>query len=104
MYEQITEVDKLQYHRNGVDAESYYSCIATLRDDKDEAQYLITFNTDEKDIDVIVNSCRVIKLTDITATNRGDNFARWLNAYFSRQRKNSDLKTVYDFCRDQTPL
>jgi len=98
MLSDIIAVDKLQSHRNGVDGKGFYSCIATLKNGtRNEGGFLITFETDEKDIDVIVNNCRVIKLSNVTSNWRGDDFARWLNSFFRQGRENSELNSIYDF-------
>lgn len=86
MINEITAVDNLQYNRNGVDGKSFYSCLVTVKEDRTiNKNYLVTFETDKSDMEVIKNNCRVINLDDVTSTWRGDNFAIWLNEYFDKQ-------------------
>ena len=85
MKTKITKIDKLKFHRNGVNGKSFYSCLVTVKEDKTINNYLVTFETDESDMEVLKNNCRVIYLNDISLTWRGDNFAIWLNEYFNKQ-------------------
>lgn len=86
MKTKITKIDKLKYHRNGVNGESFYSCLVTIKEDKTiNKNYLVTFETDESDLEVIKQNCRVINLDDVSLTWRGDNFAIWLNESFVKE-------------------
>ncbi|MBK7380501.1 MAG: hypothetical protein IPJ03_16220 [Ignavibacteriales bacterium] len=96
----IVEYSNMNFQRNGVAGESFYSLTIDTKEQKNErGKYLITFKTDETDTKILRGSCRVVDLNNLTECYRGDQFADALNDMFSGLVSGFALGSyaIYDF-------
>ena len=95
----IVGYSNMNFQRNGVAGEPFYSLTLETKEKNKRNHYLVTFQTDDKDIRVDRHTCRVVNLQDITESWRGDIFADYINIMFEELRKGFQLGLVaiYDF-------
>lgn len=95
----IRGYSNLNFQRNGVAGESFYSVVLTTKEKNRNENFLVTFQTDESDIRILKSSCRVVNLSKLTDDWRGDDFANSMNDMFNNLRAGFHLgtMTIYDF-------
>jgi hypothetical protein len=95
------KIKSLRFQRNGVAGQPFYHAfVDNLPDFK--GNFLITFQSNYKDLKVLPKTCRVVCLDKPNLAWRGDNIAAELNERISigleseRQRRNNPKLTIYD--------
>lgn len=95
------KIETIRFQRNGVAGEPFYHCfVRNLPDAK--GRFLITFQTDSKDLTINTGTCRVVCLDQFNAAWRGDNIGYDLQKRLDtglaseRLRRNNDSLTIYD--------
>ncbi len=95
----IVGYSNMNFQRNGVSGDSFYSIILETKEKDTNNHFLITFETDEADLKINRHTCRVVELNNLSESWRGDIFADHLNEMFQELRNgfHLGLVTIYDF-------
>lgn len=106
----IESYDNVNFQRNGISGESFYSMTIRTKEDGKYDNLLVTFQTTENDSHAIISTCRAVSLNNLNQCYRGDEIARAMNQMFDDLRNGFDkskLDKVYDFvvaCRNFNEL
>ena len=90
---------RLKYHRNGVSGIGFYALSFDWRDPSSKEhghEFIATFEVDDNDQTLKIESCRVIKPNDILNCWRGDNFAWAIQRKFTELGQKYCKPMVYD--------
>lgn len=90
---------RLKYHRNGVSGIGFYALSFDWHDvsTKDHGHdFIATFEVDEEDQNLKLESCRVLNPKDIMNCWRGDNFADAIQRLFTELGQKYCKPMVYD--------
>ena len=91
------EATKLSYQRNGVSGIGFYALQFNWKDNIDSGvNFIATFETNENDNSIIVESCRVIDSSNILAGWRGDVFGESINHFLRSLIAKYSVSGVYD--------
>jgi hypothetical protein len=95
----VTRPILLKYHRNGVSGIGFYSLNfewRNIQSGESGKDFLATFETDETDENVKVESCRVINIKNIMSCWRGDNFGKAIQKKFTELGHKYSKPMIYD--------
>ncbi len=99
----IVGYSNMNFQRNGVAGESFYSIILETKEEKRNNHFLVTFQTDDSDVKINRQTCRVVDMNNLTESWRGDVFADYLSEMFEDLKNGFHLghSTIYDFLEMQ---
>ena len=69
----LYKLSNLNYQRNGIGGEGFFSIFAELKEYSIKDSVIITFEEDESKRIVIISTCRVVSITNPKSSWRGDN-------------------------------
>ena len=72
----------LNYQRNGVSGEGFYTFHYTDKIEKETREFIATFTTNLTDHEIDPITCRVVCLNDITSAWRGDRIGMQIATHF----------------------
>lgn len=90
---------ELHYQRNGICGIGFYSMVFEWKDRSEYSQgkdFIATFETDENDKEVKIESCRVIDPKNHIASWRGDNFGIGINEVLQELKTKHAHLYIYD--------
>ena len=89
----------MDYQRNGICGIGFYTMVFDWKDRSDEStgkDFIATFETDEDDNQVKIESCRVIDSSNPLSGFRGDNFGLAIEEYLHELRIEKTVDRIYD--------
>ena len=83
----------MDYQRNGVSGIGFYTVVFDCEDGKD---FIATFETFEDDLNIKIESCRVVNPKNPLVGWRGDNFGDSINKLLFAIRSTNKKQMIYD--------